>query len=174
MLQVASRIENGGRGEDRVVTKRTDTGFLIVVADGAGGTGGGAAAAQAVCDGAIAVFEDAEPTSWAQHLRSLDALLATVGTGGLSTAVVLHIDGTMVAGASVGDSGAWLISDGEVIDLTERQVRKPLLGTGKAEPVSIGPFQLIGRLLVGTDGLFKYAPQARLVEAAQRGSVEDA
>jgi hypothetical protein len=35
-----------------------------------------------------------------------------------------------VSGASVGDSRAWIVCDGDVNDLTAKQVRKPLLGSG--------------------------------------------
>lgn len=81
---------------------------------------------------------------------------------------------SMCFGASVGDSGAWLVWDGTVIDLTEQQVRKPLLGSGAAHPVAFGPVPMRGRLVVATDGLFKYATRARLVSAASRGGPESA
>ncbi len=45
MLTVAHRVENGGRGEDRVLVEHSGSRTLAVVAEGAGGTGGGAAAA---------------------------------------------------------------------------------------------------------------------------------
>ncbi len=61
-----------------------------------------------------------------------------------------------VWGASVGDSGAWLITASSVLDLTQDQRRKPLLGTGAAMPVGFGEVPFTGRLLLGSDGLFKY------------------
>jgi serine/threonine protein phosphatase PrpC len=49
MLTVAHRVENGGRGEDRLLVEHSGSRTLAVVADGAGGTGGGAAAAAMAC-----------------------------------------------------------------------------------------------------------------------------
>jgi hypothetical protein len=63
--------------------------------------------------------------------------LVKAGHGGMSTAVVAEIVDGQVVGASVGDSCAWLVSLGEVSDLTERQVRKPLLGSG-VSPAATG------------------------------------
>ncbi len=41
MIHFTSTIENGDRGEDRIVVRRTPDGVVVVVADGAGGVGGG-------------------------------------------------------------------------------------------------------------------------------------
>jgi serine/threonine protein phosphatase PrpC len=49
MLTIAHRVENGGRGEDRVLVEQFGSRTLAVVADGAGGTGGGAAAVEMAC-----------------------------------------------------------------------------------------------------------------------------
>jgi serine/threonine protein phosphatase PrpC len=75
----------------------------------------------------------------------------------------------------VGDSSAWLISPaGELTDLTEHQRRKPLLGSGEALPV-IFEAELVGcRLVLGSDGLFKYATAERICGLAMRGSVAEA
>ena len=70
-----------------------------------------------------------------------------------------------VAGASVGDSGAWLIGADGSIDLTKSQIRKPGLGTGMAMPI---PFHHrkppVATLLVATDGLLKYASPQQICE----------
>lgn len=140
--------------------------ILIVVADGAGGTGGGALAADAVCDAAIAAFRGTAADSWDRHLARIDAELSRTRHGGLSTAVVVEIANGHLAGASVGDSAAWLLTSEGVLDLTAQQVRKPLMGSASAKPVTFGPQPLHGRLLVGTDGLFKYATRAQIAAAA--------
>jgi serine/threonine protein phosphatase PrpC len=49
MLTVAHKNENGGRGEDRVHVEQCGSRTLAVVADGAGATDGGAAAAAMAC-----------------------------------------------------------------------------------------------------------------------------
>ena len=75
----------------------------------------------------------------------------------------------------MGDSSAWLISTaGEVTDLTANQRRRPLLGTGEALPVQFEAAPRGGRLLLGTDGLFKYAHAERICALAMQGSVATA
>jgi hypothetical protein len=169
MIVVATRVERGSRGEDRIALHRQGDQLLIAVADGAGGMPGGARAAQAVCDGAVAAFRAGQPLRWAATLAAIDA---QVHFGGQSTAVVVEVAAGALAGASVGDSGAWLIAAGAVVELTAGQPRKPLLGSGQASPVAFGPLALRGRLLVATDGLFKYAPRQRLAALAAAGALE--
>jgi serine/threonine protein phosphatase PrpC len=57
----------------------------------------------------------------------------------------------------VGDSVAWAITGDGRIDLTCNQQRKPLLGSGAARPVAFSAAPLAGTLLLGSDGLAKYA-----------------
>src|SRR5262249_7289847 len=72
-------------------------------------------------------------------------------------------------GASVGDSGAWLIDP--FVDLTSAQKRKPLIGSGRACPVPFAsPFA--GTLLLASDGLFKYAAQSRIRQLAAHPELE--
>jgi hypothetical protein len=61
------------------------------------------------------------------------------------------VDSDRVRGASVGDSCAWLISPaGEVTDLTARQRRRPLLGSGEALPLVFDAELNGARLLVAS------------------------
>jgi serine/threonine protein phosphatase PrpC len=85
------------------------------------------------------------------------------GSGGLAAAVVVSIsnDGA-VYGASVGDCEAWVFGDGEPRNLTEQQVRKPLLGGGDAHPVGFSTQLGSGTLVVASDGLWKYMDHARI------------
>jgi serine/threonine protein phosphatase PrpC len=175
MVKVASKLESGGRGEDRLLVEHLADRTLLVVADGAGGTGRGAAAAQAVCDAAVSEFRRSSGSEpWDHRLRRFDARVRDGGRGGTSTAVALEVLAGQVCGASVGDSGAWLVSDDGITDLTELQAVKPLLGSGAAEPVAFGPVPLRGRLIVATDGLFKYARRERIASVAKTGSLEEA
>jgi serine/threonine protein phosphatase PrpC len=176
MISLVTRIEAADRGEDRLVVARTDSGAIMVVADGAGGVGGAAIAAQLVCD--FLVAQSAQATGngnfWADALRGADAALAADSHGGLTTAVVVEVRGATLCGASVGDSGAWAIAESGVVDLTAKQSRKPLVGSGAARPVAFGPFPLNGRLLVATDGIFKYARREVIAACALNGLLEDA
>lgn len=142
------------RGEDRFLVVERATGALIVVADGAGGTSRGAAAAQSIVDAAEAAREPLDPVAL---LCACDCWLNMAG--GQCAAVVLVVDGTTVDGASIGDSAAWLIDDQQSIELTSEQVRKPLLGSGGAEIVPFhARFSGGGTLVVATDGLWTYVP----------------
>lgn len=65
-------------------------------------------------------------------------------------------------GASVGDSVAWLVHEGAIIDLTGRQIRKPRLGTQAAVPIGFTHGPLEGVLLVAADGLANYVRRESL------------
>jgi serine/threonine protein phosphatase PrpC len=175
MLTVAHKVENAGRGEDRVLVEQCGSRTLAVVADGVGGTGGGAAAAAMACSIAAERFRtggSGTSEDWARCLYTVDQAL--VPTGGQCTAVIVEISGGHIFGASVGDSGAWMLRGRAVIDLTENQHRKPLLGSDEAMPMGFGPIELSGRLLIATDGLFKYATESDIAQRAMGGSVNEA
>lgn len=160
--------------EDRLLVVRAADATLVAVADGAGGTGSGAEAAEAVLAGLDDASRlDGEPSASALATLDLTQLLATLdarvaATGGETTCVAAVVTDDLVRGASVGDSRAWLIPpDGAPIDLTSAQRRKPLLGSGRAAPVTFGPEALEGTLLLGSDGLFNYLPRDRIAELAR-------
>ena len=149
-----------GRGHDRAGAVRTATGYLLVLADGAGGTTGGAEAASRVVARALAE----RPRTASACVALLASLDDRLGGGGETTAVVLAVVDGVVLGASVGDSGAWMPRGKELVDLTENQRRKPLLGSGRATVVAIDPVPLAGRLLVASDGLSSYVQSAQILE----------
>lgn len=155
-------IPSGKRCEDRVAVIESDGGVVIVVADGAGGIGDGAAAADRVISEVKSSASLSMRTSeWCDLLRQIDL---RVGPG-QSTCVVAAVTQNGIHGASVGDSEAWLFEDGERIDLTKHQVRKPLLGTQQAIPVGFSHPENRGVLLVATDGFCKYIrPKALAAE----------
>jgi len=176
LIHFATATESGERDEDRIALRQTPDGIVLIVADGAGGVGGGAAAAQTVCDVLARVPTDARrsPLDWVAALQKADRAMMSSPEGGLTTAVALETSGIAVFGASVGDSGAWIIDAQGIVDLTQHQFRKPLLGDGEAYPVPFGPIAVHGRLLVATDGLLKYAPRAELARCALEDPVEKA
>ena len=149
-------------GDDRAEVFSRPDGHLLVLADGAGGTSGGAAAADAVLAGALTFFPNS-PSDYIRFLLDLDQQLTTVGQ---TTAVVLLLTDTEVLGASVGDSSAWLVGPTHLTDLTQHQKTKPLIGSGNAVPIAFGPLPFLGRVLIGSDGLFKYAMHDRIATLA--------
>lgn len=154
---------DGSRGEDRASFFLTDGGFVAVVADGAGGTGGGAEAATALCE-LVAGVVGTPQKSWAEFLLYADNVLSRSASGGLTTAVVVEAVNGNLVGASVGDSGALLFSGDEIVDLTAGQHRKPLLGSGAISAAAFGPVPFNGRLLVASDGVLKYIPLAKICQ----------
>jgi serine/threonine protein phosphatase PrpC len=127
-------------------------GLVIALADGAGGTSGGDRAATAVVNSVARVASHAY--DWSMLLAQLDHDHIGIGQ---TTAVVLWVTRDRVVGASAGDSIAWVIRGNEVVELTEAQQRKPLIGDGAiVTPIDHGP--LGGdTLLVASDGLWRYA-----------------
>jgi len=154
-------------GQDRADVFVLPDGLVVALADGAGGIGSGEVAAQALVDAAGA--SSTETSDWTTVIESVDRDLGRLGHGE-TTAVVLSMNAHGISGASVGDSGAWLVGN-EVIDLTERQVRKPLVGGG-CDPVAFhcGPLG-IATLLVASDGLLRYAKQQDIVRVARQGDL---
>jgi hypothetical protein len=93
-------------GHDRIGLWQTDSALTIALADGAGGVVGAATAALSLLNAV-----DISPTPALQAsdiISALDRRLASTN-GGQSTAVVLTLSADGVAGASVGDSGAWVM-----------------------------------------------------------------
>lgn len=138
-------------------------GLVIALADGAGGTAAGDIAAQAVVDG-VAARRDAD-AGWDEWLLELDADRTRLG-GGQTTAVVVVATAHGLWGASVGDSGAWVIRGVAIEDLTEGQARKPLVGDGCRPFAVSGPALGAGTLLVASDGLLRYAKLADIARVA--------
>lgn len=176
MIRYAMRVERGTGGDDRAAVVVCADITLVVLADGAGGTGGGGEAAEAICarmtEAARRGVRGAE--AWASCLSDADREAAEAGIIGESTAVVVEVSGNAICGASVGDSEAWVVGGTTVVEVSRGQERKPLIGSGRARPVTFGPASFDGRLLVATDGLFKYAPAGILADLARGANVEDA
>lgn len=159
-----------GAGQDRAAVFEHVDRLVVALADGAGGTSNGARAAQAIVD-AVGAVEDPRQ-DWCALLEALDGDHQRLRNG-QSTAVVLSLDPGGIRGASVGDSGAWVIRGDELIDLTEGQLRKPLLGDG------CRPFRVRGllggaTLLAASDGLWRYARRGDIVRLAQSADLEEA
>ena len=167
-LSVSNKKEN----EDRVVNIQRGATRLIVMADGAGGIEGGAAAAEL----AIATITGSRmiptltclPSFWENTLSLLDGYIFNASDAGECAVVIAAIVNGLLVGASVGDGSARLFTKSEGHNLTSAQHVKPLLGSAVAEAVPFGPIRFEGTLVVGSDGLYKYATVDAIRESCSR------
>jgi hypothetical protein len=158
----------GDELQDRVRVIEVGDSLVIAVADGAGGISGSSQAAEAVVQGIGALVESGVSlhgeATWTHFLAETDLAIYRAGGWGQTTAVALVVSNAGIFGASVGDSEGWLATIDDFRSLTAGQVRKPFLGSGAARPVSFRRPRPGGALVVGTDGLFKYAPAWRICQ----------
>jgi serine/threonine protein phosphatase PrpC len=162
-------------GQDRAMATPVPGGYLVALADGAGGTGNGAVAAERLMTCVAKLAQNAASSDWFEILCEFDYELSTGRSGGETTGVIALINGVGVRGASVGDSAAWLIStSGAMVDMTARQRRRPMLGSGEALPVEFEADHRGSRILLASDGLIKYAPADQVCAIAMRGSATEA
>jgi serine/threonine protein phosphatase PrpC len=173
MFETASASEfYPAGGHDRVDILVGDRACALVLADGMGGRSGAAAAAQrwvdAVRNGSQDALRWADPDYWLDLMAETDRAIRDDPKAGETTAVVAAITSNGLVGASVGDSGAWLITDESYIDLTQSQIRKPGLGTGMATAI---PFYrksaAVGTVLVASDGLLKYSSPQKICQTVR-------
>jgi serine/threonine protein phosphatase PrpC len=168
-LECAIAIEgSGGSGQDRAVVVPRANDVIIALADGSGGSANGGAAAQSVIDTAMRRPEACvDVTSLLYELDDPERV-----QHGETTAVILIASSTLVTGASVGDSGAWLIDHDSIIDLTESQRRKPFLGAGCTPVEFSNPFPFGSTLLVASDGLWSYTKPRDIARVASGQRLE--
>jgi serine/threonine protein phosphatase PrpC len=176
-LEIAKAVEACGTVlEDRAEVFKHGASLILVVADGAGGTAGGAEAAEAVVravgNASAGVASLHDPEFWRQLLSERDGALADDSEAGETTAVAAAVSSDGITGVSVGDSGAWLITPGGYDELTISQHRKPRLGTGEAIPVPFSMRPWHGTLLLASDGLFKYATDEKICEVARESDLQ--
>ena len=160
--------------QDRAMAIQVGVALVLVVADGAGGSGDGGHAADVVLEGVAELVAGGLPLddgrTWEDFFEDLDRRIAADAIPGETTAVALALTTGWICGASVGDSEAWLVSPGGWSDLTAHQRRKPLLGSGLAMPVAFSHEGVGGVLVLGSDGLFKYARPEKIRATAQSGT----
>jgi serine/threonine protein phosphatase PrpC len=177
MLKATKMIRAGGNElQDRAEYFRYGSDLIVVVADGAGGMSGGAEAAEFVVQQVRKAIESAslKVEELREFLISIDQQMAAAGHFGETTCVIVALSTGRITGASVGDSGAWIISRTGIEDLTAHQCRKPFVGSGRAIPVGFDRRGLDGTLLVASDGLLKYTSPERIAATALSSDFEQA
>jgi serine/threonine protein phosphatase PrpC len=166
MYQASSYLEQQNtHGEDALELIEQHGCIWFCISDGAGGIAGGSKASEYV----VTVFErfsgaqaPKDPLYFESFLRRLDVELLSQLDCGEATAIIGMMQDGVLVGASVGDSEAWYYGPDFEYQLTSMQNRKPLLGSGASQPIGFGPTIMDGILLLGSDGLFKYANHREL------------
>jgi hypothetical protein len=145
------RVEPGDHDEDRIglVIDAERAHVSWVLADGAGNSGRGRAAAEQAA--AMAGQEvERDPI---ERLSELDRALARHGSEAAVILAEVDIgpDGVALSGACPGDARIWALSRGVWLELSAHVPRKPLLGAG-ASPGLLGILDA-DALLCTSDGL---------------------
>lgn len=161
--------------QDRLEVFDVDVATLIVLADGAGGMAGADLASSMVVD----AFRDASVFDVPSILESLDSRVSAAPRAGETTAVVIATLGDTMWGGSAGDSEAWLLHrhhQHDEYELTREQGRKRIgSGAARIQPISTtADDDSEYRLLVASDGLFRYASYADIKAKVRLANIEDA
>ncbi len=166
MYKISTHIEQSDLGQDSLVILSKNETVLFCLADGAGGVSGGKEAAQFVSHVSHLTELDSlhSPEEFEAYLRNMDAHIYSDPLLGETTAIIGKIHNGELIGASVGDSECWLLSDEFDYELTSMKVNKPLLGSSSSQPIGFGPIGFHGVILIGSDGLFKYAEREKIKE----------
>jgi len=162
--------------EDRAEVFGYDDVLIVVVADGAGGVSGGAAASDALV-GAVRAriggqpFDPYDMRAWSAVLSRVDSDLARSAAGGETTAIVAVVGPAGVVGVSAGDSEAWIVGS-RTDRLSEKQDRARI-GTGQACPTPFHRRVIDGVLVIATDGLFRHARSDAIAASCATGDIAD-
>lgn len=157
-------VAQRGVGQDRASVDSQASSTSVVLADGAGGRGGGRQAAELCVTTAaerMRLADDADPLA---IIAELDQMLLADQDAGETTLVLARLVENELRGASVGDSGAWLVGDSDYRDLTDAQIRKPMLGSGAAQATAFAASIATETLLIASDGLLMYASPSTICE----------
>jgi PPM family protein phosphatase len=158
-----------------------EEGWLVALADGQGGRAGGMRAAQLACEIAIqralllSPEQRTDGAKWANVLAHADAAVAADREAGFTTLIGLCATADHVVGASCGDSAAVAVCGASAPRvLTSRQFKNPPVGAGDATFI---PFEMElaspWRVLVMSDGVWKYASWDRVWDCAARLAGEE-
>lgn len=155
---------------------------IVALADGQGGRSGGAEAAQTAVKSAVQMALSASIRQlqserfWRQLLLDVDKAVADDPDAGFTTFVGAAITEHQIVGVSSGDSQAVLISQtGSSVMLTANQRRNPPVGSQMCHPVPFSvPFPTNSRLLLMSDGVYKFVPSETIFSTIAKLEAKDA
>ncbi len=161
--------------QDQIEIRRIGNVRLIALTDGAGGQAGGALAARIAIQTALEYLETARNPFNSDELRTAislaDEAVEAHADAGFSTLIILACDEKRVAGASVGDSMALHIGPRGEMELSDKQRRRPPLGSGGCLGT---PFEYDVRddeqTLLISDGVFGYVALETLAQTCRESS----
>lgn len=137
--------------------------LLVSLADGQGGQSGGAQAGRVAAQTAVRLAASCAPrellkaATWLPVIVGADDVVAEDPSAGYATLVALAVSSRRLAGASVGDSAAFLRSGSQNRLLTEDQRKNPPAGSGAAYPTGFSAsLRSPWTLLVVSDGVYRY------------------
>jgi PPM family protein phosphatase len=178
MIRVTSFSEAGGHllNEDAFLVaphRSASDHWLCFLADGQGGSSGGAEAARIACSTAAEAALRrspealAEPLSWGPVLQEADQAVDRDRDAGFTTLLGFCITSGRLVGASCGDSTICALSGSEPArNVTAAQLKNPPVGSGAAMFVSFAvPLLRPWSVLAMSDGVWKYVGWERLVQA---------
>ncbi|MBI1178899.1 SpoIIE family protein phosphatase [bacterium] len=176
-MNISSTLQTeagGHENQDRASAFVFGSRRFLVVADGAGGITGGAIAADLAIKFVHSQADQmSDSTFCASVLQDMDQSICKNPSAGETTCAVAVISEDQIYGASVGDSGVWIIDEVGVIDLTRYQSRKPFVGSGNARAIPFKNNKSFGAyLLLATDGLLKYASREQIVTVCRESTAE--
>lgn len=157
------------RGHDRWAVAEDPSGRVGIVADGVGGIGGAAEAAEVVANGLLARLSSPiiEPGAFCEEILACDRDVARTADGGQASAAIVRLTQTHILAASVGDAEVWIWCDARLRRLSGRRKHGTgfEMGTTVAMPelvyVERGPIDWVGLL---SDGAVRHLSEDQIVD----------
>jgi len=180
-----TEAKSEGVNEDAVESAQhpeESTIWIMALADGQGGRTGGADAAQTAVKRAVQVALSAPVQKllsgrfWVQLLLDVDKAVSDNPDAGFTTFVGVAITEQTIVGVSSGDSQAVLIRPtGIAVTLTDNQKKNPPVGSQMCHPTLFSaPVPANSRLLLMSDGVYKFVPSETIVSTIAEVEARDA
>lgn len=109
--------------------------------------------------------------TWGKLLQLVDETVSADPIAGFTTFVGLCVSRDRIVGVLSGDSAALLVTDNRAVELTAGQRKNPPVGSGTATATTFDVTPIVpSRLLLMTDGVWKYVGWERAIDTARKQS----